>query len=124
VGFEPESARSVGGPDEASPRAALRSCHTRRPVDETHSALVRRATVLLVGERTDERGVDVDRDVALRRCGPDDLRVFATAFLIPRGSSDVVALTALQAVEIDPTFPNSSDWHRSASKSLSSRPRL
>jgi len=38
--------------------------------------------------------------------------------LIPRSSSDAVALTALQAVEIDATSPNSSDCDRSASRSL------
>ena len=37
------------------------------------AALVRRASVLFVGECSDERGVEVDRDVTLRCCGPDDL---------------------------------------------------
>jgi len=37
------------------------------------TVLVGRCGVLLVGERSDKRGVEVDRDVAWWRCGPDDL---------------------------------------------------
>jgi hypothetical protein len=46
-------------------------------------------------------------------------RAPATALGIWCSSREAVAFTALQAVEIDATSPNSSDCDRSASKSLS-----
>jgi len=49
-------------------------------------------------------------------------RAPATAFGIWRNSGAVVAFTALHAVEIDATSPNSSDCDRSASKSLRQSP--
>jgi hypothetical protein len=45
-------------------------------------------------------------------------RAPATAFGIWRNSSDAVALTALQTVEIDATSPNSPEHDRSAPKSF------
>ena len=49
-------------------------------------------------------------------------RAPATALGIWRSSSDAVAFTALQAVEIEATSPNSSEPDRSVSKSLRQSP--
>jgi len=104
------------------PERLLRSCRTRREGMKAEALLARRRASCL-----SENAVTsvASKSMVMSPGGAAAhtiSRAAATAFWIWRSSSDAVAFTALQAVEIEATSPNSSDCDRSVSKSLSSRP--
>jgi len=67
--------------------------------------LVCRAGVLLFGVDVEERGVEVDRDVARRSGPPDHLACCCHSCSDPAQLEEAAALTALQAVETEATSP-------------------